>query len=218
MRSVIGLIGAKGAGKTTAFKAISSAFPGVVEITLAGKLKDTCAEVFNIPRDHFDSHEFKEKDLDTPAYMSLETVVSCLRSFYPENEYHLDFNLYVRPHMGKVLYTPRQVAQYVGTEVLRAMNPDIHCLAATRGVEGNIFVVTDMRFPNELDFFKKDPETVFNAIYVKNTSAEVMAGKDPHPSERYLFDLARQAHPIPNESSINEFEHNVISFVSTILK
>lgn len=217
MKHVIGLVGAKGAGKTTAFKAIQRNFEGVVEVTLAGKLKDTCAKVFSIPRDHFDSHDFKEKDLEVPAHIDIDKVTECLRDFYPEDEYHIDFNLYVRPHLGKVLYTPRQIAQYVGTEVLRAMNPDIHCLAATKGLEGSVFVVTDMRFPNEMDFFKNDPTAKFNAIYIKNSRAEVTASGDLHPSERHLYDLAKLSYPIINESTMDVFENSLIEYVKPIL-
>lgn len=212
MDIVIGLIGAKAAGKTTAFNAIK-AMVDVQEITLASKLKDVSASVFNIPREHFDSHEFKEKEFENLVYVTGDAV----KEIFFQYGLDVDYGKFVRPHIGKVLVSPRQVAQYVGTEVLRSYMPDIHCWWAAKAVNKRVGVVTDMRFPNEYDYFKKNYKE-FHPIYIHNMSAEIMAGKDTHASEAYLKDLAAMAiHKVQNNGTIQEFERSIEFVVRTIV-
>lgn len=216
MDIVIGLIGAKGAGKTTAFNAIKEVLD-VQEITLAAKLKDVSSLAFNIPRNWFDSHSHKEKDLEDPIFLNSQNLALVWREYGVSEITSEFFDKYVRYHVGKVLYTPRQVAQYIGTEVLRAYIPDIHCLEAAKAVSKRIGVVTDMRFPNEFEFFAKN-YVKFYPIYINNIGAEVHAGKDTHASEAHLQDLAKKAYQtIPNNSSIREFEDTVKSFVRSLI-
>lgn len=212
MKIVIGLIGAKGAGKTTAFDVIKDEL-GVQEITLAAKLKDTCSKVFSVPRDHFDSHAFKEKDLDTPVNLNPLNLVQ----IFKEYDLKVDFNKYLRSHIGKILYTPRQIAQYVGTEVLRAYSPDIHCDWACKAITQEVGVVTDMRFPNEFDYFYNN-FTNFYSIYVQNTGAEIKASKDSHASEAHIKDLGKRAQiTIHNNGDLKTFQDTVRLFTKEIV-
>lgn len=208
---VIGLIGAKAAGKTTAAKIMRDLGLHIIEITLADKLKNVCAEVFEVPRDWFDFHNFKEKELEVPRYLTREILIQIFTSY--DLLTNPDFSKYLRPHIGKVLFTPRQIAQYVGTEVLRSVDPDIHCTSAVKAAAGttyteeSISVITDMRFPNEFEFFKKSDE--FYPIYIKNTAAEGVSGGDAHASEAHLKTLALKANKVENESSLEIFKKNL---------
>ncbi len=216
MDIVIGLIGAKGAGKTTAYNAIKNILD-VQEITLAAKLKDTSAQVFKIPREWFDSHEFKEKDLEDPIFLQGSNLAELWALYGVTHTAGGFYDKYIRPHIGKVLYSPRQVAQYIGTEVLRAYEADIHCLEASKNVEKTIGVVTDMRFPNEFEFFAKNYKN-FYPIYISNIGAEVHAGMDTHASEAHLKTLAKKAYEtIANNGSIREFEDAVKNFVKKVV-
>lgn len=212
MDTVIGLIGAKGAGKTTAYNAIKDVLD-IQEVILASKLKDASAQAFGVPREYFDSHEFKEQDLEVPVYLDKLNLahIFVLYGLSP------DFDKYIRPHIGKVLHSPRQVAQYIGTEVLRNYDPDIHCNSAVLGIKKSIGVVTDMRFPNEYSYFK-EKYTKFYTIYVQNTGAEIQASRDPHASEAYLKDLAKKcSETIQNNGSMYEFTTKVQSYVRSLI-
>lgn len=208
MKTVIALVGAKGAGKTTAFNTIKEILD-VQEVTLASKLKDVSAQVFDIPREHFDSHKYKEKDLDTPVFLTSEALVKVFNAY----DVSPDFDKLVRQHIGQVLHTPRQIAQYIGTEVLRTYNPDVHCFEAVKSVTKDVGVVTDMRFPNEYNYFDKNyPE--FHLLYIQNNGAENEAAKDTHASEAYLKELAKLAdRTIPNNSSVQEFQAAVKGYL-----
>ena len=80
-KKIIGLIGAKAAGKTTAFNVINVTITNVTEVTLAGKLKSVCAEVFDIPYDHFNSHRYKEAELDNLVYLNSENLAEVLKAY-----------------------------------------------------------------------------------------------------------------------------------------
>jgi len=211
MEIILGLIGAKGAGKSTAFKLMGTILDAE-EITLAGKLKDTCASVFKIPRNHFEDHKFKERDLNVPAYLSPAALNLIFKAFNATP----DFDKHVRKHIGKILYTPRQIAQYVGTEVLRAYNTDIHCSNSTKGSPKKIGIVTDIRFPDELKYFA-DNFPKFYPIYIKNLQAEIRASKDTHSSEAHLKDLAKKAvKTLDNDTTIREFEDKIKAYLEEI--
>jgi hypothetical protein len=117
----------------------------------------------------------------------------------------------VYPHVGKVFFTPRQVAQYVGSEILRTLDEDIHCKGLMASApDCEILVVTDIRFPNELEFFKNQGVS-FIPAYVHNGLAEARAARDTHQSESHLASLAASCgHTlIDNNSTILKLKFNI---------
>lgn len=195
MRTIIGLTGVKGSGKTTSFGILKTILPELQEITLANRLKQASAEVFGIPRLDFDDPKVKEKELETPVRFDTPSVEALIRHFGVEP----DFEKHVRPHLGKVLHTPRQIAQYVGTEVLRNVDEQIHCKGSVLGLpESGLFVVTDMRFWNEYHFFALNPEVKFVPVYIANRTAEAKASGDTHVSEKYVLEIAKECYQVDN--------------------
>jgi hypothetical protein len=210
MKKILAFTGVKFSGKTTAFNIIKEEIPGVIEIQLAKKLKDECAKVFKIDRPLFDDPNLKEVALDTPVYLDRENITEIIEAYGMKAEY----DKHVRPHVGLVLESPRRVAQYIGTEVLRAVSSDIHCIGATMGLpENGVFVVTDMRFPNEYEYFKKNYSESFFPFYVQNNQAEHNGAKDMHPSERMVLETAKNCKPISNNDSMMEFRARVLAEV-----
>lgn len=210
MRTIIGLTGVKGSGKTTCFNAIKKVYPEAREIMLAGRLKNACSEVFGIPRNHFDDPAVKEKELEKLVVLD-EKNTAALIHFFGEQP---DFDKHIRPHLNKVLHSPRQIAQYVGTEVLRRVDELIHCKGAVLDLphEG-VFVVTDIRFWNEYDFFDNNEEVRFFPFYISNYAAEAVASKDSHASEKYVLEIAKKCQKIDNNGSLPEFEGRVLDAV-----
>lgn len=212
MKLVIGLMGAKGAGKSTAYQIISKKAESQ-EVILAGKLKDVCAEVLDVPRGDFDDPLKKEKDMPWPVFLETSTVLS----LFAQYGYEPPFDQHVRPHIGMVLHTPRQIAQYVGTEVLRNYDPDVHIKAAISGVTAPVGVVTDIRFPNEYQYFADNFEH-FIPIFISNLAAEINADKDSHASEAYRKELAKLAqYTIDNNGTLKKFENAVTILLDNII-
>ncbi len=212
MKKIIGLTGVKGSGKTTTFNFIKQLCPAAIEIMIANKLKDVCAKVFNIPRIAFDDPKLKEVELSELVELDTDNISECIKLF----NYTPDFDSHIRPHIGKVLVHPRQVAQYIGTEVLRSVDPVIHCKQATVGMpEDGIFVVTDIRFPNEYDFFANDSTCEFHPFYVKNTGAE--CAMDTHSSEAFILEIGKKCVTLNNDGTIQELASRVEKLVGAVL-
>lgn len=214
MKTIIGLTGVKGSGKTTCFNFIQKACPSASEIMLAGKLKDVCAETFELPRSVFEDPAVKEKELDKLVVLDAHNLSFLINKFgQPFNT-----DAHIRPHLNKVLHTPREVAQYIGTEVLRSVDDLIHCKGAVMDLpEDGIFVVTDIRFWNEFDFFADQKDIQFVPFYISNYAAETVAAKDTHASERYILEIAKKCEKLDNNGSMEDFQNMVVNAFERVL-
>lgn len=215
MKILVCLTGNKGSGKTTTLGIFQELFKETREITFAARLKDACAKVFNIPRDHLDDPRFKEKDLQEPAYFDTAKTQALIEYF----NVPYDHEKHVKPHVGKILHTPRQIAQYVGTEVLRNVDSEIHCKGAFIDLpENGLFCITDCRFPNEYDFCKAKEQEGFKfyPLYISNRVAEAAASKDTHVSEKYIPEIARKSRLIDNNGSMSDLRKQIVAFITEI--
>ena len=214
MKTIIALTGVKTSGKSTAFNFVKEAYPEVREIQLAKRLKDACSDVLGIERDAFDNPAKKEVALETPVYLDQAKVESLIRYF----GFEPDYDKHVRAHVGTVLETPRRAAQYVGTEILRAVDPDVHCKGSVLGLpEDGLFVVTDMRFLNEYDFFAKNYKFEFFPFYIQSDRAEFNA-TDMHPSERQVLEVAKLCKKLPNNGSMEDLKAMVLEEISSVME
>jgi energy-coupling factor transporter ATP-binding protein EcfA2 len=207
---IIGITGSKGAGKTTTFKLLSSLFPNTKEATLAGKIKKVCSNVFELPAKVFEDPILKEKAFSTPIFLSKEALEAILIAY----GFPLGLDSYTRRHIGKILHTPRQVLQYIGTELLRDLDPLIHCKYLHENLPvSDLVVITDIRFTDERDFFEAlYPE--FKMVYVSNTRAEAIAATDTHASEANIHKLKVGAIELDNngdlENLIRQIEKKIL--------
>ncbi len=218
---VIGLIGAKGSGKSTFANIVCNNRPTAMQGALADRLKTVTAELTGFIRDDFDDPARKEKpykarrDATGRSYyvvLTADQVANALIRFglIPSHEN-------VAPHVGRMLFTPRQAAQYIGTEVLRAVDPEVHCKGLILTLETahpkpEILLVTDVRFPNELEFFSRF-EGQFHPVYIANRWKEALAVGDAHESERHVMDLAKHCVKIDNNGTIEELEAKAVEFL-----
>lgn len=120
--------------------------------SFAGNLKRCCSSVFNLPIEFFYDQELKCRKLQSPIPFNLyyfssiikwmnesieDTHISMLPEIYKENMY-------------RVLYTPRDVLQFVGTEIMRTHFPDYHIKTCLNGIgDGCNYAICDVRFRNE---------------------------------------------------------------------
>lgn len=214
MKIFLGFTGVKQSGKNTACTFLKEKYPFVTELALADKLKNECARVFDIPRVNFDASELKEKELPQPVYLDEDNVPSLIKAF----GLPFTFDQHVRPHMATILHTPRQIAQYVGTEVLRSISADVHCLGTIRDLpEDGVFVVTDMRFPNEYEFFSNNYRENFFPFYIDNKGAEAKSARDAHASERYILEIAKKCERIDNNGSLQGLQAQILKAFEGIM-
>ena len=198
---VIGLCGFKGSGKDTAADIIIENHIAATKTAVANKLKDFCVEVFGLTREQLDDPIIKNQPLDQPILLDRRHIDAiCKLSGYetPEKLYKLEF----------LLDTPRKVAQIVGTEVMRSLDPDIHCkFVQIRNDMMNL--ITDIRFNNELTFFQNDPNIRFYSIYIDRASANNSG--DEHGSEREIPQLKWKCdYVLYNNTSLGQLKETVI--------
>lgn len=209
---IIGLTGFAKSGKSTAAEVLKSL--GGQELAFAKHLKDVSSIVFGVPRDHFDDQAFKEKRFNFNRLLTPNDVIvtpydieQILSYFEVPSRFFPDSIL---KHNKVVLTTPRHVAQYVGTEILRSIDQDIHIKMAFKLNESSnaeFLVCSDVRFDNELKAVQNSGGVIFG-IWRESIVPKDL--KNLHPSEKEIPDLVKRAdHVFHNESSIEKFQIDV---------
>jgi len=215
VKIVIGLAGVKTSGKSTVGNMIQE-FINSTEVALADKLKNTCAEVFRLERNQFDAQELKEVPFPENEIRKLGThhIRNILESFGVEMA-PAEMSEKYSNLIGMSLETPRKIAQIVGTEILRATgDEDIHCKSVSLDPNG-VTVVTDLRFPNEFEYFNNKEDINFIPLHIQRDLAEDLVTEDSHPSETSVFKFTDKCIKINNNGSFSETELQIKNIVDT---
>jgi hypothetical protein len=209
---VIGIVAPKQAGKSTTTSMMAE-FANVKESAFADKLKNSCAKAFDIPRHHFDDQDKKEIPFETPKKLDLDKISSILKDYgAPMNSQTVKSQI-----VGMELYTPRHIAQIVGTELLRdGVSKNIHIDNVIIYPEA-ITVISDTRFENEYEVMKQRSDIEYHAVYVYRKQAEDAARMSNHPSETEFFKFKDKCHLIDNNGDLRDLELNVKKFLDKIL-
>lgn len=205
---IIGLTGFAKSGKSTAADILKK--QGGKELAFAKHLKDVCSGVFAVERSYFDDQSFKEIPFNYSLHVSENHIAEILNYFDVPKE-HLPAT--IKAHAGMVLQTPRHIAQYVGTEILRAIDTDIHIKMAFKlneGTEG-LLICSDVRFQNELAAVQNQGGIVLGISRKAATPADLI---NLHPSEKEIPNLIRQSDVIiNNEGTLTDFENLVLASI-----
>lgn len=210
---VIAFCGSKGSGKSTSAQIFNRVYGGPVEeLAIAGKLKEVSSEVFGIDMRYFIEPSLKEVELDTYIHLKRDQVDALYDKFnVPKEKLEESF---VRSHVGNVFDTPRKLLQYIGSELLHPIDPNIHvknmCLDKNKE---KLTLITDLRFNSEFNYLKDLYGSLFVPIYVKNPKAEEIAKSDNHPSERQLFDFCHKCRILDNQGSLFQLEQSIKDIV-----
>ena len=142
----------------------------------AGKLKNIVAELLNCDISNLESEDFKNSKIE---YLSTNDKI----------------------------ITPRYLLQYLGTDVLRnSINEDIHVNALLNDIKSSqnanilAFVITDLRFRNELEAIKKHGGLT---IRLNRNEANKIVSNSQHESETAL-DNAQFDITIDNNGTFEE--------------
>lgn len=173
--SLIGFLAKKRAGKDTCGDYLKT--KGYKQLSFAGPLKEACGTLFNFT--------------DDQLYGDLKETVD--------------------PNWG---VTPRLVLQYVGTDLFRNrigdIIPDIgngfwtHCLKVNylKQIEKDPncrFVITDVRFQNEVDLINE-----LGGVVVKIERPSLCTGTNDHHASEDIDSVNGFAHTLVNDGSIND--------------
>jgi hypothetical protein len=217
MNIVIGLVGPKTCGKSTVTGIIGSEFE-IQESALADKLKNASAEAFNLAREQFDRQDLKEVAFSEPKPLTVQRLETILNFFGVDPYSYKDAFLmqthmeFYKPIINKPLRSPREIAQIVGTEILRFVDKDVHCRNVN--ISNNcITVVSDVRFTNELDYFSSVQGVKFIPIYIQRNAAEEQVKPDSHISERQFMEFRDKCFKVDNNNSLDNTKEQVMKIL-----
>ena len=192
-------VGPKGSGKDTCADLLRKQKRLRVSIPFALPLKRICMAVFNLHTNLINDPVLKEKELKEPIKITikhLRNIKNLMQTYvdpYGEGTYY-NLNKATDNLVGRLLKTPREVLQIIGTEFIRnEIHPDWHCMAAfseknlkevIKSNNRNLTIaVTDCRFPNEFNYINAKFGADAEYFYVERPEAEERLAKATHASE-----------------------------------
>jgi energy-coupling factor transporter ATP-binding protein EcfA2 len=207
---VIGLVGYKGAGKSTFASFVKSIVSDAEEIRIADKIKLTCAQLLNVDVSKFEDLNFKETPFDHPHKLSITDIKYLLEAYDVPDYLH---NKIISRHRGVLLETPRKFIVYLATNILRdEIDQDIHLIELNKRIENsksNTLIISDIRFVNEFEFLAESFGLNFKGIYLKNVKAysNMIKNGEIEKSESFVPELGRRCQlKINNNSTIESFK------------
>lgn len=203
---IIAFCGEKESGKDTSAEILSELVDANIEkIAFAMPLKVICSKVFKMDMSLFQDTKLKEKELDTYVNLTEQNIVQVLKEF-KITEY--DYDTHIRPHIGQVFETPRQLLQYIGTDVLHPLDPLIHVKTALGPKDPNkLTLVTDLRFPQEFEALQAYENVI--TVHVVRAAAGG-ASKDTHKSETSLKSFAKLcSYQLDNNGTKEQLRHSL---------
>ncbi|QQO92959.1 deoxynucleotide monophosphate kinase [Acinetobacter phage Pipo] len=210
----IGLIGLAGAGKDTVAVILQEALKErgqVFEIDrYAGLLKEAARQVFG---ENFDDRNVKEVDKFVDLYLADKIIDATDYVYLKLNRSDIDldeWNDLCQKHIDSCTWmSPRKFQQLLGTEVGRAIDPNIW-VNYLKNQDRNL-IIPDVRFGNE--------DVDFNILITRHP---VPQGK-LHASEVYAAELQLSDNPydyvdyvIHNDGSIEDLKRKVQQLVNKI--
>lgn len=220
----LGLLGLAGSGKDTAAEILQrvlreQGFEFEIK-KYAGLLKEATRLAFG---DNFDDRDVKEERVfvtPTLADKIIDATDYIWLKLYGDDPiamdtYFYDFTMLCQKHIdSKTWMSPREFQQLLGTDVVRAIDPDAWVKYLTEQ-DGN-YIISDVRFANELVDYNvllwRDNPTSAAELHV----SELFAVSCMHDVQRsdpidYLHDYT-----LWNKGTLEELERNIRFMVTTI--
>lgn len=224
-RFIIAFAGPKGSGKTTACRYINDAYVTNNQslVSFASALKGICSDLFSLSDEQIYGTQ-KETQLPRPIEFHprhLTAIVKLMAHSLDSSKFKHKFNrLSVAQNkfnglFGRLMHTPREVMQFVGTEIMHAVYEPFHCdLLMSKILKNNISLVDDLRFVSELDYLIKGGVPMRTMVIVGRN--EQKRGKEEHSSESDWKNI-NPDYRIDNSGSLDEFKKNVVGTFRTVI-
>lgn len=208
VKKIIALTGYIGSGKDTAADIILKEFPGLPTITFAKNMKVILGKVFNLDQKYFTDRTLKEANLEDPIYMSPELIDSVCRLYGYELEYDQ-----MRPFIGKMIYSPRELMEFFGTTVLQSLDKQIHVKQEFRLAQrSDNYLITDVRFEHEYKYLVENFDQV-QLLFIDRASAEAAAKPRKSIAEQYLPTLKTKALIVDNNGTLEALKINILKYI-----
>lgn len=123
---------------------------------------------------------------------------------------------------GKEETKPRELLQNIGTEIIRDKlnNPDFHVNSVIQDIEVlsnyfDVFVISDLRFENELNLirYKFEKEATSIRVNRKNHTSKLTTEQLNHKSETALDNYKHWDYTINNDGTLEELKNKTIKIL-----
>jgi len=213
----IGLLGLADSGKDTAAEILQrvlleQGFEFEIK-KYAGLLKEATRLAFG---DNFDDRDVKEERVFVTPTLADKIIDATdyiwLKLGFGQEHFELFNDLCIKHIDSKTWMSPREFQQLLGTDVVRAIDPDAWVKYLTEQ-DGN-YIISDVRFANEL--------VDYNVLLWRNSGGACMW----HKSEAFALTLMSDVHTgdapylhdytLWNKGTLEELERNIRFMVTTI--
>lgn len=148
---ILGFSGKALVGKDTAADYMVSHCGWDKKTGFAYNLKEACSSIFNLEMHKFTTQEGKCSKLEHPLMVDCEIIKSVVGWMQRTHDVAVE-DVDYGSLLGKVLHTPRDILQFVGTEVMRSYVADYHIdVVVSNLLSDEKIVVADVRFENEAE-------------------------------------------------------------------
>lgn len=213
----LGLLGLAGSGKDTAAEILQRVLHEQdmhFEIKkYAGLLKEATRLAFG---DNFDDRDVKEERVFVTPTLADNIIDATdyiwLKLGFGQEHFELFNDLCIKHIDSKTWMSPREFQQLLGTDVVRAIDPDAWVKYLTEQ-DGN-YIVSDVRFANEL--------VDYNILLCRHGIADIAEHVSEGFTRSLLQDVAHMDAPylhdytLWNNGTLEELERNIRFMVTTI--
>lgn len=204
------MTGLKGSGKTTAANMLKTHTAYEIR-SFAQPLKDLCVETFSfLEKEHVINPELKDKEFEDGCEIEIlqdeaEILLSELEKLdiKVDNE---DRELIIEKMTEKMIGTPRELLQFIGTDICRNLISDkIWLNLAVKGIKSTDKVIfDDVRFLNEATALRD-----LGGVIVELQRKEAEENIDSHETEQNIASLRCDA-LIPNLGSLEALQSRML--------
>jgi len=221
MNKLIGIAGSAGSGKDTFAAPLVNR--GFIKAAFADNLKEMCRVIFGLSKFHTDTQEGKLTKLSVLipfTKIHFNEIVRWIDRTHDIRECAAALSevekKYITNHIKKegrplYFYTPREVLQFVGTEICRSVHINYHAeVLYARIISSNLrWVITDVRFANEREMIKK-----LGGILVRlKRDGHITQGINTgHPSESSWGEDSEYDVVINNSGTIEDLQKSTDQF------
>lgn len=161
MSSVLGISGFAGSGKDTIANHLIEKHGWSGKLSFARNLKDMVKYVFKLSEYQVSDHDGKKQDLGEVVLTTsqLGGILTWMCRTHDASGLagrKAEIKQFLADSVGRKFSTPREIMQFVGTDVCRNIIPTYHIdiiQKLVQQIEGN-WIITDVRFINEAEMLQ----------------------------------------------------------------
>jgi hypothetical protein len=205
---IIGFSGKALSGKDTSADFILEEFRFDEKVGFASNLKAAVIEIFNLSVNDVYDQNLKGRLLEEPVITNsshAQKILDWMRRTHKTGSINLE------RFTSKTLTSPRDILQFVGTDVMRSICYTYHTdIIESKLTTGKKIVICDVRFHNEIDLIKR-----YGGFVVRiHRNIGMCGSKTGHQSEIALDNFEGWDYTLDNNGSFSDLYSSISKMIS----